>query len=97
VWEDFRCTFCFDFTTVTEPQLITKYIQPGQVKLVYHDLIVIDSGASQPAGITESRDAANAGYCANDQGKFWPFHDWLFTNQSPVRLRAPLRWTGWYC
>jgi protein-disulfide isomerase len=21
--------------------------------------------------------------CANDQGQFWPYHDWLFTNQSP--------------
>jgi len=40
--------------------------------------LVID--ASKP-GSTESLDAANAALCATDQGKFWPYHDWLFTNQ----------------
>jgi protein-disulfide isomerase len=80
VWEDFRCTSCFDFTMDAEPQLVTNYIQTGKAKLVYHDFLVIDG--KQP-GVTESRDAANAGLCANDQGKFWTLHDWLFTNQSP--------------
>ncbi|MGD0020242.1 MAG: thioredoxin domain-containing protein [Candidatus Limnocylindrales bacterium] len=77
-WEDFRCTACFDFTMDVEPKLVDNYIKTGKAKLVYHDLIVIDNGS-----VTESRDAANAALCANDQGKFWPFHDWLFTNQSP--------------
>ena len=77
-WEDFRCTACFDFTMDVEPKLVDNYIKTGKAKLVYHDLLVIDSGS-----VTESRDAANASLCANDQGKFWGFHDWLFTNQSP--------------
>ncbi len=80
-WEDFRCTACFDFTTNDEPQLVTNYIKTGKAKLVFHDLLTIDSHSTPPS--TESRDAANAALCANDQGDFWPFHDWLFTNQSP--------------
>ena len=80
-WEDFRCTACFDFTTNVEPQLVTNYIKTGKAKLVFHDLLTIDSNSTPPS--TESRDAANAALCANDQGQFWPFHDWLFTNQSP--------------
>jgi protein-disulfide isomerase len=32
-------------------------------------------------GGTESLDAANAARCANDQNMFWPYHDWLYTNQ----------------
>ena len=80
-WEDFRCTACFDFTTKIEPQLVDNYIKTGKATLVFHDLLTIDSHSTPPS--TESRDAANAGLCANDQGQFWPYHDWLFTNQSP--------------
>lgn len=77
IWEDFRCTGCFAFTMEIEPTVVNDYIATGKAKLVYHDLIVIDKGVSN-----ESRDAANAGYCAADQGKFWLLHDWLFANQS---------------
>ncbi len=80
-WEDFRCTACFDFTTTVEPELVTNYIKTGKAKFVFHDLLTIDSHSTPPS--TESRDAANAALCANDQGQFWPYHDWLFTNQSP--------------
>jgi len=31
--------------------------------------------------------AAEAGQCANEQGKFWPYHDRLFANQQ--RLTVP--------
>jgi protein-disulfide isomerase len=77
VYSDFRCTGCFAFAVELEPQLVSKYVQPGKAKMVYHDFITIDSG-----GVTESRDAANAALCASDQGKFWLYHDWLFANQS---------------
>jgi protein-disulfide isomerase len=29
----------------------------------------------------EARLASEAGLCANEQGKFWPYHDRLFANQ----------------
>ena len=85
VYEDFRCKFCYAFTVEsgTESKLVDNYIKTGKAKMVWHDLIVIDTGD----GTTESRDAANAARCAADQGKFWPMHDWLFANQSP--LEAP--------
>jgi protein-disulfide isomerase len=79
LWGDFRCTFCFNFTAVQEPQLVQNYVRTGKAKLVWHDFTVVDS--LQP-GVTESRDAANAALCAADQGKFWTMHDWLYANQS---------------
>jgi len=79
LYGDFRCTFCFDFTTQgTEKNLIDNYIANGKAKLVWHDYLTIDT-----PGTTASRDAANAAWCAADQGKFWVMHDWLYVNQSP--------------
>jgi protein-disulfide isomerase len=34
-----------------------------------------------------AKPAAEAGQCANEQGKFWPYHDRLFANQQ--RLTVP--------
>ena len=84
LWEDFQCTGCYAFTHGVEPQFVTNYVATGKVKVIYHDFIVIDANV----GSTESFDAANAAMCANDQGKFWPYHDWLFANQYAERSGA---------
>jgi protein-disulfide isomerase len=78
-WEDFRCTFCFDFTMNVEPKLVTNYAATHKITIEYKDYFTIDLNQNNHA----SRDAANAAWCAADQGKFWTMHDWLFTNQSP--------------
>ncbi len=83
LWEDFQCTGCYAFTHGVEPQLVTNYVATGKAKVVYHDFIVIDGN-----GDTESFDSANAAMCADDQGKFWPYHDWLFANQYAERSGA---------
>ncbi len=77
IWEDFQCPNCEAFTRDVEPQLVSTYVETGQAKIVWHDLLVIDSGT----GGTESLDSANAARCASDQGMFWPYHDWLYANQ----------------
>lgn len=33
-----------------------------------------------------ARPASEAGQCANEQGKFWPYHDRLFANQQRLSL-----------
>ena len=33
-----------------------------------------------------ARMAAEAGQCANEQGKFWPYHDRLFANQQHLTV-----------
>jgi protein-disulfide isomerase len=77
VYGDFRCSACFAFTTGgTEKSLVDNYVGTGRAKLVWHDFLSIDIGQGNNA----SRDAANAAWCAADQGKFWTMHDWLYAN-----------------
>ena len=71
---DFRCPFCEQYFTQTEPQIIKNYVESGKVKIAYRHYAFLG-----PA----STIAANAAECANDQGKFWDYHDYLFKNQPP--------------
>ena len=71
---DFRCPFCERYFTQTEPQIIKNYVDTGKVKIAYRHYAFLG-----PA----STIAANASECANDQGKFWEYHDYLFKNQPP--------------
>lgn len=69
---DFRCPFCEKFFTDSEPQLLKEYVDTGKVKFVFRNYAFLG-----PA----STVAANAAECANDQGKFWDYYDWLYKNQ----------------
>jgi protein-disulfide isomerase len=78
LYSDFRCSACLVFALEgTEKNVVDNYVATGKAKLVWHDFLTIDS-----PGHTSSRDAANAGWCAADQNKFWTMHDWLYANQS---------------
>ena len=57
---------------MVEPQLKQTYIEPGKVKLVWHDFTWIGE---------ESRTAAQAARCAGQQGQFWAYHDYLYAHQ----------------
>jgi protein-disulfide isomerase len=69
---DFRCPFCEQFFTNTEPQIISDYVNTGKAKFAFRNFAFLG-----PASVT----AADASECANDQGKFWEYHDYLYKNQ----------------
>ena len=73
-FSDFQCPFCSRFFQQTLPQLEENYINTGKVKFVYRDL-PLDS--LHP----NARPAHIAAECADEQGKFWEYHDILFENQ----------------
>lgn len=81
---DFQCPFCKRFHDETEPLLRQYYIDTGNVLFVYRSMgnFVSDNlaRARGSSARTESRDAAQAAYCAGDQGKFWEMHAHLFAN-----------------
>jgi protein-disulfide isomerase len=72
VWADYQCPYCALFTTQVEPGLIAQYVETGQARLVFRDLAFLGE---------ESRWAAVAARLAEEQGAFWPYHDYLFANQ----------------
>lgn len=76
-FSDFQCPFCGRFYSGAEAQIKKEYVETGKVKIYYRDfpLIQIHPGAQK---------GAEAGRCANDQGKFWQYHDLIFANQDKI-------------
>jgi len=73
-FSDFQCPYCRQFWRDTLPQIKANYIDKGLVKLVYRDFPLSNIHPSAQA-------AAEAGECAQSQGKFWEFHDAVFAAQ----------------
>jgi protein-disulfide isomerase len=83
-FSDFECPFCKQ-AHPTLKQLLERY--PGKVRLAYRDF-PLDSIHPQ------ARRAAEAARCAHDQGKFWEYHDVLFTQSPQLALEDLRRYAG---
>ncbi|MEW1549222.1 DsbA family protein [Streptomyces tsukubensis] len=78
VWEDFRCPVCAQYENVMRGAL-KELESSGQLRVDYHFATIIDGNM----GGSGSLRAANAVACAQDVGKFAPYHDVLYRNQPP--------------
>ncbi|MFH1890238.1 MAG: thioredoxin domain-containing protein [Candidatus Kuenenbacteria bacterium] len=70
---DFECAYCLQ---IQESLINILADFEGQVKFVWKDF-------PNPSHL-QARIAALAARCADEQGKFWEFHDYLFTNQDEL-------------
>ena len=68
---DYQCTFCYKFHQNTLNAIKIQYIDTVKVSFVYRDF---------PINGRDSILAAEASYCADDQGKYWEYHNMLFSN-----------------
>ena len=66
---DYQCYFCNQFFHTTEDNLFKNYVETGKVKVIFKDFTIIGA---------DSVTAAHAAHCADDQGKFWDYHDALY-------------------
>jgi len=82
-WGDYQCTFCYRFHDTTLKTLEIDYIQSGKVNLVFKDF---------PLNGPDSILAAEASYCADDQGKYWQYHDELYKNWGGEKTGWVTRW-----
>jgi protein-disulfide isomerase len=95
-FSDFQCPYCgaaegtnqdviaqfkqqYPTWTPTIPDVITNYINTGKAKLYYRNfpLTTVHQYAL---------NASLAAECANEQGKFWEYHDKLFANQNSLTV-----------
>ena len=83
---DFECPACGQYATLTEPDVRTRLVNTGRVRVRYIDY---------PLPMHKNTwDASLAAACANDQGKFWEMHDALFANQDRWNREATNRPRG---
>lgn len=85
-FSDFQCPFCGQFYTQTEAQLRKDYVDSGKVQFVYRQFPLTQIHPN-------AEGAAEASECANEQGKFWQYHDLLFQTQSAWENAKPLATT----
>lgn len=74
---DFRCGYCKRFLDQTMSPLLEEYGQ--HVRFVYRDYPILGA---------DSVTAALAGECAQQQDKFWEFHDLVYANQNDLTMGA---------
>lgn len=79
VFEDFQCPICKLFEDPIGGYL-TSLITEKKAQVTYHPLSFLGNGSKDD----ESIAAANAAYCAVDEGKFLDFHKALYDVQSQV-------------
>ena len=72
---DYQCTFCYKFHQNTLNSIQSEYIDSGKINYVYRDF---------PLNGSDSILAAEATYCANDQGRYWDYHIMLYNYQEGV-------------
>jgi protein-disulfide isomerase len=78
-FEDFQCPACRAFFENEKDRVLSELVATGKARFQFRH---------QPFLGAESRSAANASMCANEQGRFWDYHDMLFTNQIGENLGA---------
>jgi protein-disulfide isomerase len=78
-FSDFQCPYCARFVTETLPQIKQAY--EGKIRFVFRDYPLSQLHAN-------AEKAAEAAGCANEQGKFWEYHDKLFSNQSALDVAS---------
>ena len=90
MYEDFQCVFCgavsgsqsntpaIQYLLKNDPSwtpfmpVVMNYVKNGSIQFVYRDYPFLGP---------ESTRAAEAARCAEDQGQFWQYHDYLFAHQ----------------
>lgn len=91
VYEDFQCPFCGAISGLLKADspliqalkqrdpnwdpfmpTVMEYVENGDVLFVYRDFAFLGP---------ESFQASEAARCAEDQGKFWEYHDYLYSHQ----------------
>ncbi len=73
VFGDYLCDHCAEFSLRHRPVLEENYVETGKARLVFYDWPLNPQFGTFLA--------ARASRCADDQGRYWAYHDLLYRNQ----------------
>jgi protein-disulfide isomerase len=76
-FSDFECPFCGRYARDTYADVIKEFVDSGKVRYVFRHLPI---ESLHPRALR----ASQAAECAHEQGRFWEYHDRLFTNQQAL-------------
>ena len=76
---DYQCPFCKRYFETVKSSILNEYVNTGKAKFVWKDYAFLGQ---------ESLWAAQAARCAGDQGKFWEYHDYLYSHQGGENVVA---------
>ena len=86
-FSDFQCPFCKRARDDAIAQIEEQYIKTGKVKLVYRDFPLT---SIHPM----AQKSAEAAECADDQGKFWEYHNKIFEKQDSLSIANLKQWAS---
>ena len=69
---DYQCHQCYNWFHNTQSSVFQNYVDTGKANFVFVDLAFLGK---------DSPKAAQASYCAEDQGKYWDYHNQLYNAQ----------------
>jgi len=76
-FSDFQCPYCGKGREIID-EVVKTY--GDKVRVVFRDFPLSFHDHAQKA--------AEASHCAEEQGKFWQMHDWMFQNQDKLAIEA---------
>ena len=75
-FSDYSCPHCAGYVEETYPEIYKKYINPGKIRYAVIDYPLPNNDMAVKA--------AEAAYCADDQGKFWEMHSAIMHDQKSI-------------
>lgn len=72
LYEDFQCPACAQFARDTLPEVVERYVEPGDAKIVSETMTFLGP---------DSVPAARAAFAAGEQDLYWQYAFLLFENQ----------------
>lgn len=72
LYEDLQCPACAAFARKTFPELVRRYVEPGEVKVVSETIAILGR---------DSVPAARAAFAAGEQDRYWEYSTLFFLNQ----------------
>lgn len=73
---DYQCPYCRQFFETTQPQLIRDYVESGKASFYFLDFAFISA---------DSGTLAQGAWCANEQGKYYEYHAYVYAKQGEER------------